>query len=157
MEKHKYYEQARRAHYGTSFTPEKRADQECAWYDETVARLIAAGKESAVEKYTALWLKHMAAKARCLSSMITGPARFPVARNEKHNRWERSAGDAVDDFLKKVFAPPPVPRQLWRDRMTAKLRLAYDGKTMLVPGIPEAADQNEAYEALEKFKAWAVK
>ncbi|WP_368181431.1 hypothetical protein [Aeromonas sp. R7-5] len=30
-------------------------------------------------------------------------------------------------------------------------RHAYDGKTLLVPGIPEAADMNAAYDALIKF------
>lgn len=49
------------------------------------------------------------------------------------------------------------PSAVWKDRMKARLRLGYDGKTLLVPGIPEAADQVEAYEALAKFKQWAVK
>lgn len=49
------------------------------------------------------------------------------------------------------------PAARWKDSMTARLRLGYDGKTLLVPGIPEARDQGEAYEALRKFKAWAVK
>lgn len=30
-------------------------------------------------------------------------------------------------------------------------RHAYDNKTLLVPGIPEAADMNAAYDALIKF------
>ncbi len=47
--------------------------------------------------------------------------------------------------------------QTWRERLTARCRLAYDNKTLLIPGIPEAADQNEGLAALERFKAWAVK
>lgn len=107
---HKYYRQAYDAHRGTSFTPEKRAVTELNWYDQTVADLIAAGKESAVEKFTTLWLKHMAAKGRIVSFMIAGPARFPVARMEKYNRWERSAAEAVTEFLNKVNRQPPEPR-----------------------------------------------
>ena len=36
-------------------------------------------------------------------------------------------------------------------------RLAYDGETWLVPGIPEAEDQLEGLKALQRFIAWAVK
>jgi len=109
MENHKYYRQAYHAYCGTSFSPEKRAAMQCAYYDEVCAELRALGKETAIEKFTALWLKHMASKARCMSTMITGPANFPVARMEKYNRWERNAGDAVTQFLDKVKRPPPEP------------------------------------------------
>ncbi|ECQ6404744.1 host nuclease inhibitor protein [Salmonella enterica subsp. enterica] len=37
-----------------------------------------------------------------------------------------------------------------RDEVTVMARHAYNGD-LLVPGIPEAADQNEAREALERF------
>ncbi|EDG5874071.1 host nuclease inhibitor protein [Salmonella enterica subsp. enterica serovar Newport] len=37
-----------------------------------------------------------------------------------------------------------------RDEVTVMARHAYSGD-LLVPGIPEAADQNEAREALERF------
>lgn len=30
-------------------------------------------------------------------------------------------------------------------------RLAYDNKTLLIPGVPEAEDENTAYEAFNKF------
>jgi len=33
-------------------------------------------------------------------------------------------------------------------------RLAYDGRTLLVPGIPEAGTDDEALYALERFQAW---
>ena len=35
-------------------------------------------------------------------------------------------------------------------------RLAYDGKTLLVPGVPEAETDDEAYEAFEKWIDWLV-
>ena len=33
-------------------------------------------------------------------------------------------------------------------------RMAYDGKTLLVPGVPEAADQDEAADALMHHLNW---
>lgn len=43
-----------------------------------------------------------------------------------------------------------------RRLMEATARHAYDGKTLLVPGVPEAADDDDALAALERFIAWAV-
>jgi hypothetical protein len=37
----------------------------------------------------------------------------------------------------------------------ARARHAYDGATLLVPGIPEAVDDTAALDALDKWKAWA--
>lgn len=110
MGEHKYYEQAFDAYCGTSFSPEKRADSEIKWYDGVCQELTSLGKETAIEKFTALWLKHMGAKSRVMSSMIAGPANFPVARMEKYNRWEHNASTAVTEFLDKVKRPPVPPR-----------------------------------------------
>lgn len=120
MTEHKFYQQAYRAYAGTSFVPEKRAASSCQWYDEVCAELTASGKESAIEKFTALYLKSLAAKARCYSPMISGPANFPVARMEKYNRWERSASDALLTFLEKVRRPPREPRTELDYGITAK-------------------------------------
>lgn len=43
------------------------------------------------------------------------------------------------------------------DHLAALARLAYDGKTLLVPGIPEAPDQTAGIEALISFQRWVVK
>ncbi len=107
---HKHYEAARRAHMGTSFSPDKRAESECGFFDEICAEFRAAGKEWAIEKFEALFLKNLSAKARCMSSMITGPARFPVARMEKYNRWQHTASEALCAFIDKVRRPPVEPR-----------------------------------------------
>lgn len=109
-EKHKYYDLAYRAHSGTSFTPEKRAVSECEWYDSVCKEFNEAGKEWAIEKWTRLFLKSLAAKSRCYSSMIAGPARFPVARMEKYNRWEHNATTELLAYLEKVRKPPAPPR-----------------------------------------------
>jgi hypothetical protein len=108
--KHRYYDLAYRAHSGTSFTPEKRAHSECDWYDSVCREFIADQKEWAVEKFTRLFLKGLAAKARCVSWMIAGRSNFPVARQQKHNEWERKASDAMLAFIDKVRKPVPQPR-----------------------------------------------
>lgn len=46
---------------------------------------------------------------------------------------------------------------VWREWVAIKCRLAYDGKTLLVPGIPEAEDDEAAFTALKKFCDWIEK
>lgn len=106
MEKHKYYDAAYRAHTGTSFFPEKRAVSECEFYDSICKEFTESEKQWAIEKFTNLFLKSLGARSRCYSSMIAGPARFPVARMEKYNQWERNATDALLAFIAKVRKPP---------------------------------------------------
>ncbi len=43
------------------------------------------------------------------------------------------------------------------ERVQQRGRLAYDGKTWFVPGIPEADGQIAALDALIAFKKWAAK
>src|SRR5258708_39054448 len=40
------------------------------------------------------------------------------------------------------------------DFIGAVSRHAYDGETLLVPGVPEAEDQRAGLDALVKFTAW---
>ena len=40
------------------------------------------------------------------------------------------------------------------EKASATARHAYDGKTLLVPGIPEAIDDEHALEALLLHRAW---
>jgi len=94
----KYREAAQRAHNRTSFSPEKRGNtiiQECS--EELAAdmeQVTALGGDA--EDYRARYERHfstwIAAKSRCISSMITGPSNFPTRRAEKardseHNRF----------------------------------------------------------------------
>lgn len=39
-----------------------------------------------------------------------------------------------------------------RGRVGVLARHAYDGKTLLIPGVPEAGSDNEAFEAWQRFK-----
>lgn len=100
---HKHYEAARRAHYNTSFSPEKRALSECAYFDEVYNQLQSIGcSDEGLQKFERLFLLMLAAKSRCLSSMITGPANFPVARAEKASARERKISDEMFAYVERV-------------------------------------------------------
>lgn len=46
------------------------------------------------------------------------------------------------------------PSKKLRDFIEARARHAYDGATLLVPGIPEAPDQAKALDALHLWLDW---
>ena len=103
MTQHKHYRAAYNAHYGTSFTPDVRADNWCRGFDETMAALQALGvTPERLARYEALCLRHLYTKSRCISSMITGPANFPIARAEKANRAEHKASEAATAYYSRI-------------------------------------------------------
>lgn len=101
-------EAAYRAHTGTSFSPEKRAEQIINEYSaqlEDDLRIVAE-KGGDVERYKRDYESHFAAwlsaKGNCISSMITGPANFPIRRAEKANNRESAKYDQFQEFRTKV-------------------------------------------------------
>ncbi len=105
---HKHYETCRRAYYNTSFSPDERGISEVRFYEGQLAEFkelcggdIERYKDIAA-KFEAKFLAHMHAKSRCISSMITGPANFPVRRAEKANESEHKRGAEVVEFIDKV-------------------------------------------------------
>jgi hypothetical protein len=89
-------EDFRRAHYGTSFSPEVRGDQCVAEFSAELAADLAELGDKAGD-YASKYVQHLrtwaARRGRCMSSMITGPANFPSERNRKafdseHRAWE---------------------------------------------------------------------
>lgn len=46
------------------------------------------------------------------------------------------------------------PSRPLRAMVSVASRHAYDGKTLLVPGVPEAPDQTAGSDALAQFLAW---
>lgn len=92
---------AQSAYAGVSFSPAKRGEQSREDYAATLAAdyadlLALAEREQTTSllvdefaRYRAGYAKryraYLASNARCISWMITGPANFPTARNEKRN------------------------------------------------------------------------
>lgn len=103
MKNHKHYKAAYQAYYATSFSPEKRAESECQFFDEILVEFEAAGVDEAGKaKFERLFLLSLDAKSRCMSSMITGPAKFPFARNQKNLDREMKVTQEMFDFVERL-------------------------------------------------------
>ena len=90
---------ARAAHRGTSFVPDDRARQERDGYASQLAadlanlsRYATTDEKRAIlaeefaryrEGFRSRYVAHLAAKSRCMSTMITGRSNFPVRQQEK--------------------------------------------------------------------------
>ena len=118
MDTHNLYDLAYRAFSGTSFSPERRAIDTVKWIEEELAadliRIGTTGNYS--EKYLTHARKWLSAKSQIMSTMITGPANFPVARNQKNMGYEESAWknwmDWREKYIKAVFrVPTPSPEE----------------------------------------------
>lgn len=108
------------AHSGTSFVPEKRAEQMRSEYSATLSADYETFKAHAVKggtlelleeefsRYRAGYRAHytawLSSKSRCLSPMITGPSNFPTRRNEKRNEVERNRVERLIEFRERAHA-----------------------------------------------------
>lgn len=94
------------AHSNTSFSPERRADMYVKDYStelEEDLKELGENQGNYKEKYINNFTSWMSAKGRCLSSMITGPANFPVRRAEKANNSERNHYEKFINWREKYF------------------------------------------------------
>lgn len=100
-----------RAHYWTSFDPEKRGQQLIKDYNEQLSEdikeLEAAGIapeaiSSYKTRYESLFTSWLGAKSRTFSAMITGPANFPTRRHEKANRSEENHYTVFQEWRKRA-------------------------------------------------------
>lgn len=102
----KYAETARRAYMGTSFTPDVRGQQTIKdWSDilrQDLARIPEDEQEQYRQRFERLFSNWLHAKGRCISSMITGPARFPTARAEKWRNAERKHYEKLESFRERA-------------------------------------------------------
>ena len=93
------------AYANASFDPEKRTEADIqAFSQELEADLQELGTANNYEakyiKHLSLWL---ARKARVLSWMITGPANFPVARNQKASNSTDKAWSEFREWRKRYI------------------------------------------------------
>lgn len=107
---------AQQAHAGTSFVPERRAAQERESFTGALrdawdrAARIAGTDPAAIARitevftdvadgYRARYTATLQARSRVMSSMIAGPARFPVERNRKRMETERKRAEEAQQYL----------------------------------------------------------
>ncbi len=129
-----------RAHAGTSHSPERRGESEVTDYvahmtnfnaklasvadtDERMAEAVAQSeryRENYIKRLSAVW----SSRSRMMSTMITGPANFPVRRQEKiWNAYEKKAKELYD----------------WQDRALAASIKAVKAVGYVAPPKPEGA------------------
>jgi hypothetical protein len=107
MKNHKYYQIACRAYSNMSFYPEERATSICQEYDIDIEQIKTLfpdirEQERAIQGYEKRFIAWLSAKSRCVSSMITGPARFNNRRNEKANNSEHNRSVELLEYLEKL-------------------------------------------------------
>ena len=100
------YDLCYRAHAHTSFSPEKRAESYVKEYSKMLdedLKELGDNQGNYKEKFITKFSDWMSAKSRCISSMITGPANFPVRRAQKANRSEHNKCEAFANWREKYF------------------------------------------------------
>ena len=106
-----FRQKAIQAHNWTSHVPEKRGETMVNEYSaqlaEDLAELKAQGIDSETltayeQRYKSLFSAWLNAKSNCISSMITGPARFPTQKAEKANRSEQKHYDIFQQWREKA-------------------------------------------------------
>lgn len=117
---------ADRSHSGTSWDPEKRAEQEISNFvqsvQDTYDRLSKSAKTEAQKAYLAQEMarfqegyaqkynEYLARHGRCISSFIAGPSNFPTRRAEKYNNSLERKTDEMQEF--KDRAEKSILREL---------------------------------------------
>ena len=111
-----------RADQGTSHVPQDRSRQRRAEFDDDVAHLITTASPyltgADLDHYVTAWSAWLAARGRCVSTMIAGPSNFNVRRAQKASS---SADKRLQEVvkLKKRFL-----KNAARDRKEAKVEAA---------------------------------
>ncbi len=139
---------AYRAYCNTSFSPEKRGEtargsfvvsMQNDWekISGIASRDMTPEFDEHLQRCIKLYTAWLSAHAQCISSMITGPANFPVARAQKRNRSESLRYDEFETFREKsikrinktehpfgdgsvIYADDPQALKLLKDKL-AKL------------------------------------
>jgi hypothetical protein len=110
---------AQAAYRGISFTPERRGESTRQEYAATLASdyssllelaqknstadLLPAEFERYREGYAKRYRAYLASNSRCISWMITGPANFPTARNEKRNNVAHKRLTELCEFRERAL------------------------------------------------------
>ncbi len=156
---------ARRAYYNTSFDPDRRGDREVADFNEkmkeideklqVVIKKMPEREAELLETCARLklsvkskWEAYLHAHSRVASSMITGPARFPVQSNMKKSN---SAHNRLTDLVSLIKNIDKIIARLTRPKFNG-----YNELNRQKARLKELKEQQEfmrvANKALKKGK-----
>lgn len=150
------YQTAYNAHSGTSFSPEKRAVQEQNEYFQHLEHVFKTNRKKAVELgkldefetkfarykegYLKRFLEHVRSKIGFFSTMIAGPANFPVRRMEKKSNAINAKLNALIDYQKYAdfFKPESTIIKTGSEtalsKLEAKLQTAEENHARMLAG-----------------------
>jgi diguanylate cyclase (GGDEF)-like protein len=167
------YDLAYAAHSNTSFSPEKRAGrvqqdyvQHLTAVYESLLPLAKNDEQKAVlateiERYRQGYIERekaiLSAQSRTASSMITGPANFPVERNRKRLatvdkrtteflEWDKKAQASIAKKLANAATPEEKAADAWSDLKQEIDRVLFEGfsPSLLAKRIDRRARNGEA-------------
>lgn len=140
-----YFKQACDSYNLTSFSPEERGESDIASYEKELHGDLQSMPEEQRERYTGNYKRYfsamIAANSRCASAMITGPARFNTARNEKacnsHNKsvtafreWRERALESIRKAAEAAKPEEQRAEEEWR-----KVKADIDDTASTIHGI----------------------
>lgn len=98
--------QAYEANRWSSFDPERAGEVLLNCCEQELSEFLSKIPEEFHEEYEKRFLelfRHwLAAQSRCASPAVTGPAKFPTAKNRKYLEWERSAREKLNSWVERV-------------------------------------------------------
>lgn len=126
------YEEGKRAHSGTSLSPDKRGEQEVIGHRQELINtweFLAKGRSpeqlaalrlrwpSFVQKYTKLKRETLGRRSRVMSTMVTGPANFPTRSNEKKSNAYENKGKEMYAFKDRFEKSIRSDREIYPELM----------------------------------------
>ncbi len=148
---------ARAAHYGTSFVPDKRAQQERSGYAETLnADYASLAKFADTDEkrvtldtefaryraaYRARTIRYLASRSGIVSTMIAGPSNFPVDRMRKRNETTHRRMTEMMEFRERALN---AIRKTLRPELRPIMSGDHDALARLASKIEQAEQLQEA-------------
>lgn len=130
------YDLAYSAYSAISFDPEKRAESTVKDFNEslqedydTLSKIAVSEPQKEVlnieferyqQKYKSMFDSYLHAKSRTMSSMITGPANFPVRSNQKKMDSEQRRWEEFSEWQGKAFKA--VNRKIYDARTEEQIK-----------------------------------
>lgn len=140
-----------RAFGGTSFSPEERGAHHIRMYEEELNDDIKKMPENEKERYIFKykeWVQILFNKhSRIMSTMITGPARFPTRRNEKMNNYYENAVSEFRAWREKVLkaiarrVEDAKPEEQKADEEWTRLKRSIYSSASTIKGINDGTER----------------